>query len=304
VGRVADSVKSRLDRVLRERDFFTPSTRRDRLRTRPLKTLTIALLTSLSRLTRGRVQPIIRAKTFWGDCLNVLLPEGSPVFLWGLIDGEELNLTLFLVDHLQPGAVFVDVGAHFGYYSLLAATLVGPAGSVHAFEPTPRTARILQTNVADVSNVVVYQQAAWSESGPVKLLDFGEHAGAFNTLLKPEDYPYRDILARHGRFATRIEVDAVSLNDWARTSHVLPDFIKVDVEGAELEVLLGATALLQMNPFLSVEIWRRSGEKHAEQLIHFLRGFSYQPHRLDRGRLVPYRFMDDFDFANLIFVPS
>ncbi len=58
--------------------------------------------------------------------------------------------------------VFFDVGAHFGYYSLLASTLVGKAGAIHAFEPTPSTFEVLRRN-ADEPNVRVDNVALWTK---------------------------------------------------------------------------------------------------------------------------------------------
>src|SRR4030042_2427827 len=66
---------------------------------------------------------------------------------------------------LKPGHVFVDVGAHIGYYTVLASGLVGPGGHVHAFEPAPENYAVLLKNVASLINVTSYRMAASLRAG-------------------------------------------------------------------------------------------------------------------------------------------
>jgi len=301
----ASTMRAYLAVALRRRDFFIPSTRRDRLRCHPAKTLLAAALSRMQRATGGRVRAEVRARAFWGDWLRVLLPEGSPLYYWGLIDGEELNLTCFLVDHLRAGDTVVDVGAHFGYYTLLASVMVGCTGSVHAFEPTPRTFEILRANAQGRRNVTVHQQALWRSKGTLVLVDFGPQAGAFNTLLRSDDHPHRVALGRHGWAATRLRVGATTLDAYCLERGLRPSFIKLDAEGAEYDVLLGALSVMRWRPGLSVEVWGAAERRgNVEQIIGLLRDFGYGPYRLHRGRLEPYRGETAFDFTNLIFMAA
>src|ERR1043165_1048267 len=88
-----------------------------------------------------------RAGPFWGVEVHVVFPEGMSMALYRY-QFFERGLTQYLLDLLKPGMVFFDVGAHFGYYSLLASRLVGGEGAVHAFEPTPSTFDVLRRNHA------------------------------------------------------------------------------------------------------------------------------------------------------------
>lgn len=94
----------------------------------------------------ARIMPYkIRAKTLWGDTMTYYLPEGQAILCYGFF---EANLTIFLINFLKEGDCFIDVGAHVGYYTVLASKLVGDGGNVHSFEPTPRTFNSLKENIA------------------------------------------------------------------------------------------------------------------------------------------------------------
>jgi len=293
-------VEKILNNAIAKRDFFRPSTRMERFRLRLLRSLLIALLVRVSKLSGDRVSVPVTATTFWGDPMRVLVPDGASIFLWGLIDGEELNLTRFFCENLAPGDVVIDIGAHFGFFTLLAAALVGRTGHVHAFEPTPRTASILKANVAGKENVTVNQMAAWKESGALELLDFGPRASVFNTVLRQSrgSPPSQDV----ARVGTRTKVEATSLDDYCRRLERKPSMIKLDAEGAEYEILLGSQSVLKSKPVLAVEVWGSGPhQKTAGDLIDLLRPYGYKPYRLQRGEPRPFRSEDSFDFANLIF---
>ena len=89
----------------------------------------------------------MKATLFWGEDMNVVLPEIVSCFLhrYGFF---EPDLTKIFLMHLKPGQTFFDVGTHFGYYSMLASKLVGHEGQVHGFEPTPGTYKILHSNLS------------------------------------------------------------------------------------------------------------------------------------------------------------
>src|SRR5712692_7132722 len=87
------------------------------------------------------------AKTFWGGSLDIVLPEAVSTQIWCYGFFEE-DVCLFLRRSLRPGMVVIDVGAHFGFFSLLASELVGSEGRIVAVEPMPETFGRLARNVA------------------------------------------------------------------------------------------------------------------------------------------------------------
>jgi len=150
--------------------------------------------------------------------------------------GGEPEVQAALEQHLRPGMIFYDVGANIGFFSLLVARLVGKEGRVVAFEADPEIAARLRENVArnEFGWITVEEKAVWSEPRTV-----------FFARTDPTTSPDRGlghVVAAGG--SDTIQVSAESLDDYSWTQP-LPDFLKCDVEGAEVEVFRGASRLLE-----------------------------------------------------------
>ncbi|MDQ3678315.1 MAG: FkbM family methyltransferase [Actinomycetota bacterium] len=136
-----------------------------------------------------------------------------------------------MVRTVRPGHVFYDVGANIGYFTLVAARLVGPAGRVIAFEPVPWCVDAVAANIAlnDLRQAEVRAEAVGDASGRAQLLVVGE---ASQSMLAS--------LHRRADTRERIDVDVVALDDLVSTGAIPPpDVLKIDTEGAEVLVLEG-----------------------------------------------------------------
>jgi len=141
-----------------------------------------------------------------------------------------------LVQNLRSGMVFYDLGANIGFFSLLAARLVGQEGHVVGFEPDPEVAERLREHIMhnNLSWIVAEERAVWSESQPITFVR-----------ADPASSPERGLgrVDQRGTENGAIQILATSLDDYALT-FPQPDFIKCDVEGAEVQVFRGARRLL------------------------------------------------------------
>jgi FkbM family methyltransferase len=208
--------------------------------------------------------------------------SGALIYYQG---SSEPEIADFVRHVLKPGMVFVDVGAHQGEYTVLASKLLGCSGSVHAFEPHPGIGELLRRNVRlnECSNVVVCSEAAWDveavlgfELNPESSLSAvqGEHQGILGT--------------------KTIEVRTMTLDRYfANHSVAKPNLIKVDVEGAELHVLRGATSLLVLPPGQAPAVVFEYGPSNARRFgyaaddtVGFLRKHGYAVYSWHRGELV------------------
>jgi len=136
--------------------------------------------------------------------------------------------------------VFVDVGANVGYNTLVASKLVGSRGHVYAIEPAPSTASLLKASVKlnGCSNVIVHEAAAWSCNGEV-------------TLSVPKSfYGYASIIRESEE---KLTVKAMTLDEILQKVDSI-DLVKIDVEGAEREVLIGARESLNRIKYIIVEL--------------------------------------------------
>ena len=165
---------------------------------------------------------------------------------------------------IKPGSVVYDVGANVGYFSLLASVLVGPEGHVAAFEPLPRNISYLRKHVAlnKLTNIVVIEAAV------------SDHAGeAFFNLGASTAMGH---LAESGE----ISVSLVSLDQLLEDRAIQPpDYMKIDVEGAEYDVLCGARRLLKAHhPLLFLDTHNRQAHNLT---IAYLDTLGYQYEVLD-----------------------
>lgn len=159
----------------------------------------------------------------------------------------ELGETFYCERVLASGGVAVDVGANIGLYTLLFAKLVAPGGRVFAFEPSPENARRLRVNLLlnEVAHVTVEETAVFSRGGTVTLNLFEDRLGPWHSLGRPE-LPDPFAAGRTVAPTRSVDVPAVTLDEYAERNRIERiDLLKIDVEGAEPDVLAGATGLLQ-----------------------------------------------------------
>lgn len=242
-----------------------------------------------------------RARTFWGGSIRVMLPEyvSSTIYLWRF---WEPGLTSALIRYLRPGMAFFDVGAHVGYYSLLAARLVGPGGKVHAFEPTPRTFALLRRNAAPARSVECFPLALYSSTGELVLRDFGAGHSAQNTV------------ADAGRFgdaaapdATLVRIPAISLDDHVERTGVTPDFVKIDAESAEYQILQGMEkTIVRRRPIISIEVGDEGvpGVHPSVRLVEHLEARGYAAWEWTRAGFARHEPRATYDLDNLLFIPA
>jgi FkbM family methyltransferase len=160
---------------------------------------------------------------------------------------------------------FYDVGANIGFFSLLAARLVGNAGRVVAFEADPEVAGRLREHVERNAFgwITAEELAVWSK-GPEVLF----------ARTDPTTSPDRGL----GHVvpmdsAGAIKLRAVSLDEYT-SSQPAPDFLKCDVEGAEVEVFRGATRLLtEKRPGIICEM---HGEQNHQVLLEEFARLGYR----------------------------
>ncbi len=221
-----------------------------------------------------------RVRTFWGEEMTVVLPDGISHFLYCNRFFEETS-TRWLLQHLKPGQVFLDVGAHFGYFTLLAASIVGDTGSVHAFEPTPGSCRMLRENAASHRNVAIREAALWRQDCQLPFKDYGLRFSGLNSFTSPRiSDSVRRLEPRQPEDRQRdILVRAIRGDDYVENAGIVPDLVKIDTEGAELAILEGLSRTLRKSrPLLIVEVEDddASGRVSSRQVVDFLSGLGYR----------------------------
>lgn len=228
------------------------------------------------------------ATLFFGKKMKVLLPASTDIYLTGgKSHASEIRLAHFLIRNLKAQDQFLDIGAHYGYFTLLAVELVGAQGRVIAFEPATQSFKVLQDNTAALGNVLLFNKAVSDVRGERTFYEFPNMYSEYNAMdiTQFEKEPWFTQVPHKKR-----TVASSSMDTLYQEQHFIPAIIKIDVEGGEYAVIKGGTALLQEHaPLLVMEYLapERSNQPH-KQALALLGNQGYHPHIiLDSGTLQP-----------------
>jgi FkbM family methyltransferase len=231
------------------------------------------------------LEATVDAKTVDGDVLRVDASDivGKHLYYFGV---WEPGLTGWLKRSLKPGHLFIDVGANIGYYSLLAARLVGSGGKVVAIEALPQTFQRLQENVERnrAQNVRAVNSAAWDKLARLKLFVRQEGPSGATTLLSA--------WADQWNLRRQVEIDAAPLALTLEATEIeRARIIKIDVEGAEWQVITEMTSwLARTAPDLEIALEVSSSMvnhqgKSFDDVLSLFSGFGFQAYRVENDYL-------------------
>lgn len=223
-------------------------------------------LKRIFKIPRG----VILCRTAWGVEMeiNTLDSIGVSIYKTGVYD---LALTEILWRLIKPGDFVIDVGANIGYTCGICSLRAGKEGSIYAFEPNPLVHPRLKTNISKL------------RENNITLFPFGlsEHK-QMSKLVLPGGYQNNEGLAyvdesSKGNF---IEVPLERLDDIVPIDKSI-NLMKIDVEGHELSVLKGSTALLEQKRIKTIIF--EDHNKYPTQVSQMLESYGYKIGRIEKG---------------------
>lgn len=216
---------------------------------------------------------------------NKMLLDRDDSMRLSILDVYEPTAVKHFQERIKPGDIVLDIGAHIGYYTLMAARRVGKNGKVYAFEPSKDNCLLLSKNlkINGFKNVILVNKAVAQStkkakfflsrvsSGMHSLIDI-DHVGENNT-----------------------EVDTISLDDFfTKTPKV--SVIKMDIEGGEYDALEGMTRLLSKSKHLSIfaefsPFSIKKAQKSPRQFLELLKSYGFKLFSIDETQklLVPIK---------------
>ena len=174
------------------------------------------------------------------DLLKLDKHDSLKLSIWGQY---EPFVTAFALERIKPGMVVVDGGANIGYYTVQFARRVGEKGLVYAFEPAPENMLVLTENVEKNGhqNVRLCQYALSDKVGDLKLYLSSINAGDHR-------------ISKDDERRESVTIPGMALDDLPNLK--MPDFIKLDIQGAEAVALSGMKRVLFKRPLsLLMEFW-------------------------------------------------
>lgn len=219
----------------------------------------------------------------------------ASVTLYGIAPWYQENLweppvQLALRDLCKPGDVVFDVGANFAGLTTVMSRMVGPRGVVCAFEASPRIVDKTQRNLvlSGCHNVQLFHQAVYHTSGQTVKIYLGSHLND-------------SIYSEHGQ-GSAYTVKTLALDDFVGHTQLLPNLVKMDIEGAEFDALKGFEATLQAaKPHLILET-----QRDDRRCLDFLRQLGYQAIDLNTYRAIqsPDDYPQGADIRNNLYIHS
>jgi FkbM family methyltransferase len=198
----------------------------------------------------------------------------------GMYERQETALVKHL---LKPDDIFVDVGAHIGYYTALAAEIVTD-GDVMAYEPEPENYKILIKNIKKFNNVQCLPLGVGSVSGNTKLYVSKKNTGDHRLFESNNDK------------RNEINITLIKLEDSLPPTIDKVNFLKIDTQGFEIDVLMGARNIIENSQDISIlleyspALLRLAGHSPGE-LIGML---------IDMGFHIYQKAKEKWEYANTI----
>lgn len=233
-----------------------------------------SLIRKLESLTlKQRFPFLVGAKTFFGCSIKVFgYSYQKDLWFCGLLGRpSDIRLTKYIIKNLTSRDIFFDVGAHHGFYSLLAHKIMGGAGQIHTFEPSPFHFNVLLKNVC-CDSIFLNKTALAGSDGQIIFYDVKNGAGS--SIMRP---------AGRGARIHMTTVLSTTLDRYCSSHKIKPSFLKIDIEGCEFEMLKGGKeTLAAYKPDIAMEVLGRPYDytNHLEA-IAFLRENGYALFRIN-----------------------
>jgi FkbM family methyltransferase len=158
----------------------------------------------------------------------------------------EKNEQIFYIQYLQDGMTVFDIGANIGELSLLFSRFVGVNGQVHAFEASSSTFNKLTTicQSAQKNQIILNHKAIGDQEGIVKLYVYDDEYSGWNSLANRPLEQY----GINTKYKSIEEIESITIDKYCQENNIDKiDLLKIDVEGAEYQVLLGAKEMLKQH---------------------------------------------------------
>lgn len=218
-------------------------------------------------------------ETFGGSVLRLYKDFGSSRKIYAY-DSEKEEVG-WIYRLLKQGDVFIDIGAHIGYFTVTAAAKVGEGGEVHSFEPTPRTFKKLEENVA----INKFRHVRCNNLG------LSDSEGTLTLNTHPQNEAYNTVGQINAEGVISFEIKTLPLDAYCE-SHNLTDrvsVIKIDVEGWETPVFSGASKLLSSKsaPLILLEFSyanQLAAGSSCQELAEMLTSFGYSLYTFHSGK--------------------
>lgn len=258
--------------------------------------------------TRSKQEKVIMTDLFFGGQMMIGLPASTDIYLTGgKSHDSEIRLAKYMINTLTPEDTFIDIGAHYGYYSILAAKLIGKNGHVFSIEPSPQSFSILLKNQNLWKDIQVFNSGMSDEKTTLTFYQFPNYYSEYNSF---DISQYQDAQWFSHNPPKEIKIESTTLDDFILEKNSIPTFIKIDVEGFEDKVISGGKSFLSIHaPIVVMEFVSSQRHNEPHQIAQaLLSDMGYQAFIMDENAdlhpvddINAYLTQNNFESDNIVF---
>lgn len=257
----------------------------------------------------NKKEKIVGTHLFWGSKMQIALPASTDIYLTGgKSHPSEIRLAKFIILNLTDGSHFLDIGAHYGYFTLLAAKLAGNNGKIMSFEPAESSYNLLRTNTKDLQNTSVFKLAVSKSEGNLIFYEFPNLHSEYNA---SDVSQFKDEAWFANSKPVKVEVQATTIDSITANKLFSPQLIKIDVEGGEYDVLEGGINYLKNHsPTIVMEYLEPNRKnKNHKKAVNLLLSIGYTAHLITQdGEIITIGDIDNYliskglESDNIVFI--
>lgn len=197
---------------------------------------------------------------------------------------SERRLARWLIKNLEDAEVFYDIGAHLGYYTAIAEEVI-EKGEAHGFEANSNLCKYLHKNFSDSKKVYIACGAVADHVGEVDFYD----------ATKTEDSSASSRFRLSEAHVSPIKIYSTTLDEYVKIGNKAPTMIKLDVEGGEYDVIVGALDIIREHkPRIIMEVWGGEiGRKYSDKAVKKIQEFGYKAFSIKNDGFVSEESIDD-----------
>ena len=240
----------------------------------------------------------IEIQTIFGEKMLFPVMSGN-IFKHIFYGTPEADTLLILQENTKSSFTVLDLGAHYGFFSLFLSNIVGNQGKVLSFEPTQSTYDILKKNTKYKENISIFNQGFFSSEVSLTFNNYGDNYSGLNSIYSPR---------LKERLAPDQEVKKfIALDEFCKERTITPDLIKIDCESAEFEILRGSTFILEkVRPILVIEFGDvlQKDLPRSSAVYDLLHSKSYKAFRRYKEGYKEQERQEYYDYFNCLFIPN
>jgi FkbM family methyltransferase len=236
---------------------------------------------------------------YTGDEIKLSLYQHKGYWYYG--KNREVDTINLFKKYIKEGDYIIEVGGHIGYMSLIFRSLVKDTGSVVVFEPSQENLKYLKINTNKYPQISIVEKGLGNENKKA-VLYVENVTGQNNSFL--EDYQVFDENnknALNDGVREKVEVEMISFDTFiSNNENKIPDFVKIDVEGFESEVIEGALESIKKNKSVFIiEVTR-----NHEYIYNTFANANYEIFEEDGTKIITLKQFKSINYANRFFVPK